>query len=90
MSSNPPVPPVPPTPPATKICLECDAEVGASEKKCPKCGVVFEDAEQEMTVVEKALKRIAKKNKRARPAPTPTPDNPSVKKSIFSSLNRKR
>jgi hypothetical protein len=91
MSTVPPAPPTPPTPPApkTKKCLDCDAEVGENEKECPKCHVVFEDVDQETSVVEKALARIAKKRKAARNPPTPpTPGPAPKKKSIFSSLNR--
>jgi hypothetical protein len=86
-----PTPPTPPPPPApkTKKCIDCDTEVGENEKKCPKCELVFEEAEQELGVVEKALKRIAKKRKATPPPPTP-PDVPAKKKSIFSSLNRKK
>ena len=95
MSSTPPVPPVPPVPPPlpkTKKCIDCDTECGETEDKCPKCGLVFKEADEEMGVVEKTLKRLAKKRKATPPTPPiPTPEPaPVKKKSIFSSLNRKR
>jgi hypothetical protein len=88
MSTVPPVPPVP-TPPVTKICPDCDTEVAATEKECPKCHIVFADVEQETSVVEKALKRLAKKNKAAKKGQPPTPTT-QTKKSVFASLNRKK
>jgi hypothetical protein len=75
--------------PQTKKCPDCDAEVGKSEKTCPKCKLNFEDAEQETGVVEKALARIAKKNKEKKPPkPNDPPKDASKRKSVFSSLNR--
>jgi hypothetical protein len=96
MASTPPVPPVPPAPPApqkTKKCIDCDTECGETEEACPKCKLVFKEADEEMGVVEKTLKRLAKKRKQAPPAPPvppPAPPAPAAKKSIFSSLNRKK
>jgi hypothetical protein len=49
---------------------------------------VFKDADDEMGVIEKGLKRLAKKKKQAPPTP-PTPA-PEKKRSIFSSLNRSK
>jgi hypothetical protein len=91
MSTTPPVPPVPPAP-KTKKCLDCDTECGENEKECPKCKAVFEEVEQEMGVVERSLKRLAKKKKQAAvAAPTATPPTATpAKRSVFSSLNRKR
>lgn len=51
--------------PTTKICESCDAEIGASETKCPKCGIIFEELEEAVSAVERAQsvleKRRAKK-----------------------------
>ena len=89
--STPPVPPAPPSPPPapkTKKCIDCDTECGDSEEKCPRCGLVFKEADEEMGVVEKTLKRLAKKRKAI--PPTPSPNEPPKRRSIFSSLNRKK
>jgi uncharacterized C2H2 Zn-finger protein len=93
MATTPPIPPaptVPPSPQKTKKCIDCDTECGETEEKCPKCGLVFKEADEEMGVVEKTLKRLAKKRKATPPAPVVPPATPPKKKSIFSSLNRKK
>ncbi len=77
------------TPPATtRKCYDCDAEIGANEKICPKCKANLEDTDQEDGVIEKALARLKKKRKTPPTPPTPDPPPPAKKKSVFSSLNR--
>ena len=53
---------------ATKKCENCDAEIGDSEKECPKCGINFDDLEDAIssltvaqTVAEKRKKAAAEK-----------------------------
>lgn len=71
----------------TKVCENCEQEIGASEKVCPKCGTDFEALEQEIGVIERAQKVLTKRNKVKE---TPTPETkPAAKKSIFASLTRK-
>lgn len=72
----------------TKKCIDCDQEIAATETKCPKCGLVFEDAEQEMSVVEKAQQRLEKKRKRETPEPPAPAPTPAGKKSVFASLGK--
>lgn len=48
----------------TKICENCDTEVGVSETACPKCHIVFEDMESEDKVISAAMQRIAKRQKK--------------------------
>ena len=76
----------------TKICDNCDQEIGASETVCPKCKVNFEELEQEVSVVERASK-VAEKRRKAAAPPVPTPEpettpTPAKKKSVFRSLGR--
>jgi hypothetical protein len=51
---------------ATKKCENCDAEIGESEKDCPKCGVNFEDLDNAVSGYESARtiseKRLKAKN----------------------------
>lgn len=69
--------------PTTKQCDACDAEIGVSEEKCPKCGEVFADLDELVTAVEKA-NRIAEKRKKKNTPPADTP--PVIKPSISSRL----
>lgn len=64
---------------ATKICDACDAVVGETETKCPKCGVEFSELDETVTAVERALSVSEKRKKRLAPAPVPTPQPEPVK-----------
>lgn len=72
--------------PAVQTCWDCDQEIGASETKCPKCGADLALAKAEDDVVDRSLKRIAKKRKKTRPAPAPGPDATPKAKHPFSGL----
>jgi hypothetical protein len=48
---------------ATKKCESCDAEIGESEKSCPKCGVDFEELEDTVKTVDTATKVLEKRRK---------------------------
>jgi hypothetical protein len=56
-------------PAATQTCWDCGQEIGASEKTCPKCHADIEAAKEEDSLIERALKRLAAKKKKTRPAP---------------------
>jgi RNA polymerase subunit RPABC4/transcription elongation factor Spt4 len=84
----------------TKTCENCDKVIGASESKCPSCGVVFEELEDAVATVDRANSILAKRKARtAPPEPTPVPEvppapapeptpNPQPKRNIFTSLGR--
>lgn len=75
----------------TKVCDNCEQEIGASETVCPKCKVNFEELDQEVAVVERAAKVAEKRRKASEPSPVvdPTPaPTPAKKKSVFRSLSR--
>lgn len=59
----------------TKQCpfADCDAEIGADEKTCPKCSGDIEALESQMSMLEKAQKALEKKKKKETPAPAPAP-----------------
>jgi hypothetical protein len=52
----------------TRFCNSCGQEIGANEKECPKCKENLEAADEEDSLVERSLKRIANKNKRKKPS----------------------
>jgi hypothetical protein len=52
---------------ATKKCEACDAEIGESEKECPKCGVNFEELEVAVKTVTTAQAVAEKRRKAADP-----------------------
>jgi hypothetical protein len=52
---------------ATKKCEACDAEIGESEKDCPKCGVNFEELETAVKTVTTAQAVAEKRRKAANP-----------------------
>jgi uncharacterized C2H2 Zn-finger protein len=70
----------------TKICENCETEIGINEESCPKCGVNFADLEDEVKVVTRAHAVAEKRRKKTEPVviANPTPE----KKSIFKSLAR--
>jgi len=73
--------------PETQICPECEAEIGKSEKKCPKCGTDIDLAKAELDVVERNLLRLSKKRKREKKPPTTPPTTePTKPKHPFSGL----
>lgn len=75
--------------PTTRICGECGQEIGATEKKCPKCGVDLELADAEDAVVQRSLKRIATRNKAAKRKTPPTPTTePVTPKHPFTGLGK--
>jgi hypothetical protein len=82
--------------PTTKICDWCDQEIGANETKCPKCQTEFEEAEQEIGVVSRALTAIEKRKAREKAKADAEAEAARVeeekkhpkKKSIFKSLGR--
>lgn len=51
-----------------KTCDYCDQEIGANEAKCPKCGVVFEDEDELVSTVGRALSVIEKRKAREKAA----------------------
>jgi len=63
----------------TKICPECDKEIGVSETVCPSCSTNLEELEETVAAVEKANKVLEKRRKkkeeeeRAALPPTVTP-----------------
>jgi len=77
----------------TKICEGCDQEIGSNETKCPKCGVVFADLDEEVQVVTRAM-TIAEKRRKASlppepiPEPAPEPTLTPKKRSVFKSLSK--
>jgi septal ring factor EnvC (AmiA/AmiB activator) len=83
----------------TKKCDVCDQEIGASETKCPKCGVEFEVLEEEIGVVTRAMtvseKRKAREKEKADKEEAARKEKeekehpkPPEKKSIFRSLGK--
>ena len=77
------------TDPETRVCWDCDATIGKSEKKCPKCGADPTVADEEDGVVERSINRLKKKRKKNPPKDKePEPDTTPKKKHIFSSLSR--
>lgn len=60
-------------PEETKICDACDAVIGSTEEKCPKCGIEFTELDETVTAVERALTVSEKRKKRALPPAPPTP-----------------
>jgi hypothetical protein len=69
----------------TKICDGCDAEIGTSETKCPRCGEDLTELEEMVSAVDKAnnalAKRKAREEKARKDRETPTP-TPAAKKSF--------
>ena len=77
----------------TKKCEHCDAEIGATETSCPKCGVNFEELEEVISTLDKANKVLEKRRKAAQPPEPPAPPAPAKKKtgiSLFRSLGGKK
>jgi len=82
----------------TKICDGCDQEIGATEEKCPKCGVQFDELEAEVTAVSRCLTVIEKRkardkavaDKAAADAAAKEAREHPVKKHFLASLNRKK
>lgn len=75
----------------TKKCEACGQEIGVSEEKCPKCGVEFSILDEEITVIDRALKILDARRKAATP-PAADPQSqlqPQPRKSIFRSLGGK-
>jgi RNA polymerase subunit RPABC4/transcription elongation factor Spt4 len=74
----------------TKVCEACDAEVGKSEKTCPKCSVDFEELEDSITVVSKAQEILAKrKAKETPPAPPKTKTATNPLRGLAAALRKK-
>lgn len=74
-------------PPATRFCNDCDTEIGATEKTCPKCKADLALADEEDGVVSRSLKRMANRKKREKKLDDPPKtDDPPKKKHVFSSL----
>jgi uncharacterized C2H2 Zn-finger protein len=48
---------------ATKKCEVCEADIGETEVKCPKCGVEFSELEETVTAVERANQILEKRRK---------------------------
>lgn len=71
----------------TKVCDNCDQEIGKNETKCPKCGVVFEELEEDLKTAEAILAK-----RKARETPTPetpaTPATPEKKRRLFASTRK--
>lgn len=66
------------TEPTTKFCDSCDAEIGATEKVCPKCQTDLEELDETVNAVSKAQavidKRKAKEAAKNTPAPPAAPE----------------
>jgi predicted amidophosphoribosyltransferase len=81
--------------PETKICDNCDQEIGATETKCPKCGIEFEELEAEVGAVSRCLTVIEKRKAREKTAADKkaaeeAAKNPPPKKHFLASLNRSK
>lgn len=75
--------------PALQTCWDCEQEIGASETKCPKCGADLALQKAEDDVVERSLKRLAKKRKKTKQPLTPVPVPEPVKPAHpFSALGK--
>ncbi len=81
----------------TKVCDWCDQEIGATETKCPKCGVIFEESEAEVAVISRGLTVIEKRKARdkakadadaATAAAEEEKKRPKKKPHFLASLNR--
>jgi hypothetical protein len=66
----------------TRDCPKCESTIGATEEKCPSCGIVIVEFEDAMTTVDEAQKALERKRKKAEPTPEPAP----VKKSNLGKL----
>lgn len=53
----------------TKICDNCETEVGQSEETCPKCQANFAELDELASAVERGNKILETRRKRATPAP---------------------
>ena len=77
-------------PDETKLCPECEAEIGKTEETCPKCGYDF-TADEAVTRVLAAKEKQANKNKPVpEPQPEPTPAPVVKPKSFLDHLALKR
>jgi len=72
-------------PATTKQCESCDAVIGTSETKCPKCGVDFEELADTIATVEKASAILEKRRAKAAP-PKEEPKTETKKTSKLRSL----
>lgn len=75
----------------TKICDSCDQEIASTETVCPRCKLDFEESEQEVGVVSRAMTIIEKRKAREKAAADKAAadeaeKNPPKRKSLFSSL----
>lgn len=76
----------------TKKCEVCEAEIGESEKVCPKCSTDFDALEEAIKTIDTAdtVRTKRRKAKEAEAAPPVVPPQPQpAKRSIFASLTRK-
>jgi hypothetical protein len=49
----------------TKECINCDAVIGATETKCPKCGAELAEMEETVSAIEKAQAILDKRKVKA-------------------------
>lgn len=80
-------------PTITKICPYCDATIGISEAKCPKCSFDFSELDETtLTNFEKCLQITERKRDRERKAKekeNPQPPAPK-KKGFFDALKGRK
>ena len=57
----------------TKVCDNCDAEIGVSETKCPKCGTELAELDEIASAVERGQAILDKRRKRNAPPAPPAP-----------------
>lgn len=72
----------------TKVCDECDAQIGQTEEKCPKCGTDQAELDELANAVQRGQKIIEKRAKRNAPPAPPAPPAPQAEKSTVSSKLR--
>jgi len=76
----------------TKICDNCDKEIGQSETACPACGADQAELDELADAVERGTAILEKRKKRATPpappAPAPAPQPKAKGLSRFRALGR--
>jgi len=66
----------------TTKCENCDAVIAKDEKKCPACGIVFDELEQQLKDYETLEKIRNKRNKKNEPTPEPK------KRGLFGNIRK--
>ena len=72
----------------TKVCDNCDAEIGVSETKCPKCGTELAELDEIASAVERGQSILEKRRKRNTPPVAAPAESPRKGLARFRELGR--